>query len=166
MADLDTTSKRRSSVQILMPFEIAPLLPDGTISLGDRQHIAKTYGFGAIVGPVFIGGPAIGTEKRRKRRPDFEHWPAMIWPTPKPPEGTTVQPVEVLTPDAPKPALEREIMGTPVPSAAMVGAVRRNAPSTPLLDTATRRRIMEMQQRLRMEIEDEEALLMLGAFDD
>ena len=118
--------------------------------------------------PVFLGGPAIGTEKKRRKRrtEEFNNWPAMIWPTPKPPEGTTVQPVEVMTPDSPKPVLEREIMGTPVPSAAMVGAVRRNAPSTPLLDTATRRRIMEMQQRLRMEIEDEEALLMLGAFDD
>ena len=43
MADLDTTSKRRSSVQILMPFDIAPPDPDGVLNQGDRQHIAKTY---------------------------------------------------------------------------------------------------------------------------
>ena len=43
MADLDTTSKRRSSVQILMPFTMAPPLPDGTLDQGDRQHIALSY---------------------------------------------------------------------------------------------------------------------------
>ena len=43
MANLETRSKRASSIQALMPFMIAPPLPDGTISQGDRQHIAWMY---------------------------------------------------------------------------------------------------------------------------
>jgi hypothetical protein len=43
MPDLDNTSKRRSSVQILMTPILAPPAPDGTISQADRQHIAWTY---------------------------------------------------------------------------------------------------------------------------
>jgi len=40
---LDTRSKRASSVGMLAPFILAPPFPDGTISQGDRQHIAWTY---------------------------------------------------------------------------------------------------------------------------
>lgn len=40
---VDSRSKRASSVQILMPWVIAPVLPDGTISQADRQHIAYAY---------------------------------------------------------------------------------------------------------------------------
>ena len=43
MADLDTTSKRRSSVQVISPWLLAPVLPDGTVGQGDRQHVAWTY---------------------------------------------------------------------------------------------------------------------------
>jgi len=43
MANLDTRSKRASSVQVLGPATLAPVLPDGTIAQGDRQHIARTY---------------------------------------------------------------------------------------------------------------------------
>ena len=43
MADLDTTSKRRSAVQIMESYNLAPPAPDGTISQLDRQHIAWTY---------------------------------------------------------------------------------------------------------------------------
>ena len=43
MADLDTTSKRRSSVQLMGPGTSAQLLADGTIGQGDRQHIALMY---------------------------------------------------------------------------------------------------------------------------
>ena len=43
MANLDTRSKRASSVQMLVPSLAAPVLPDGTIGQGDRQHIAWTY---------------------------------------------------------------------------------------------------------------------------
>jgi|SRR3990167_7407597 len=51
MANLDTRSKRASSVQILVPWVLAPLLPDGTIAQGDRQHIAWTYsGILAVAG--------------------------------------------------------------------------------------------------------------------
>ena len=44
MADLDTRSKRASSMQILEPATLAPVLPDGAIGQGDRQHIARAYG--------------------------------------------------------------------------------------------------------------------------
>jgi hypothetical protein len=40
---LDSRSKRASSVGILLPFVLAPVLPDGTIDQGDRQHIALSY---------------------------------------------------------------------------------------------------------------------------
>jgi len=43
MADLDTRSKRASSVQVMAPYILSPVLPDGTLSQGDRQHIAWTY---------------------------------------------------------------------------------------------------------------------------
>ena len=46
MADLDNTSKRRSSVQVMMPFSIAPPSPTlvlGDIDQADRQHIAWSY---------------------------------------------------------------------------------------------------------------------------
>jgi len=43
MADLDTRSKRASSVQVLAPATLSLVLPDGTIGLGDRQHIAWSY---------------------------------------------------------------------------------------------------------------------------
>jgi len=54
MADLDTTSKRRSSVAILIGFSLlAPPLPDGTIDQGDRQHIAFSYS------GILAGSPAV-----------------------------------------------------------------------------------------------------------
>ena len=40
---LDTRSKRASSVQVLMPYIIASVMPDGTLNQGDRQHIALSY---------------------------------------------------------------------------------------------------------------------------
>jgi len=43
MADLDTRSKRASSVQLLVPSTLAPVLPDATLDQGDRQHIALSY---------------------------------------------------------------------------------------------------------------------------
>ncbi len=43
MADLDTTSKRRSSVQLMRPSLAAQLLADATIGQGDRQHIGLMY---------------------------------------------------------------------------------------------------------------------------
>jgi len=43
MADLDTRSKRASSVGILLPSILSLVLPDATISAGDRQHTAWTY---------------------------------------------------------------------------------------------------------------------------
>ena len=43
MANLDTRSKRASSVQILEWSTLAPPLPDGTIDQGDEQHTAHAY---------------------------------------------------------------------------------------------------------------------------
>lgn len=40
---VDNRSKRASSVGILLPFVLAPPLPDGTIAQADRQHIAWSY---------------------------------------------------------------------------------------------------------------------------
>lgn len=42
MANLDTASKRISSVGLLNCILALPL-PDGTLAQGDRQHIAGTY---------------------------------------------------------------------------------------------------------------------------
>jgi hypothetical protein len=43
MADLDTRSKRASSVGIALAFILSPPLPDAALSQGDRQHIAVSY---------------------------------------------------------------------------------------------------------------------------
>jgi hypothetical protein len=43
MANLDTRSKRASSVGIMLPFFAVPPLPDGTLGEGDRKHIAFSY---------------------------------------------------------------------------------------------------------------------------
>lgn len=43
MANLDSRSKRASSVGIVLSFILAPVLPDGTISQADRQHTAWSY---------------------------------------------------------------------------------------------------------------------------
>lgn len=43
MANLDTRSKRASSVGFWKPYVMALPLPDGAISQGDRQHSAWDY---------------------------------------------------------------------------------------------------------------------------
>jgi hypothetical protein len=43
MANLDSRSKRASSVGLLLRPILALPLPDGTLSQGDRQHIAANY---------------------------------------------------------------------------------------------------------------------------
>jgi len=61
MANLDTRSKRASSVNILLPFILAPILPDGTIDGGDRQHIALSYsGIATTSSPLAAGDANIG----------------------------------------------------------------------------------------------------------
>ena len=52
---VDTRSKRASSVGILIPSTLAPVLPDGTIAQADRQHVAFSYsGIAAAVPAVTI----------------------------------------------------------------------------------------------------------------
>lgn len=43
MANLDSRSKRASSVGIMLPFVLALPLPDATLDQGDRQHVAWNY---------------------------------------------------------------------------------------------------------------------------
>ena len=43
MADLDTRSKRASSVGLALFFVLAPVAPDATIAQQDRQHNAVSY---------------------------------------------------------------------------------------------------------------------------
>jgi len=43
MADLDTRSKRSSSVNVLNPSALALVLPDGTLDAGDRKQSAWAY---------------------------------------------------------------------------------------------------------------------------
>lgn len=54
MSDLDSTSKRRSSVQAALTFVAAPPLPDGTLDAGDRQHMAYTYSGVLAEGAVVV----------------------------------------------------------------------------------------------------------------
>ena len=44
MANLDTRTRRASSVGNMLPFVLAPPLPDGTLSSSDRRHIPWSYG--------------------------------------------------------------------------------------------------------------------------
>jgi hypothetical protein len=43
MADLDSRSKRASSVGLTLAWLLAPVFPDATLDQGDRQHIAWSY---------------------------------------------------------------------------------------------------------------------------
>ena len=43
MANLDTRSKRASGAQVLRPWGLCLVLPDGTIASADRQHIPWMY---------------------------------------------------------------------------------------------------------------------------
>ena len=54
MADLDTRSKRASSVGVLQPWLHAPVLPDGTLDVGDRQHMAWSYAAGGAPAPSVV----------------------------------------------------------------------------------------------------------------
>jgi len=54
---LDTRSKRASSVGLLLAFMLAPVLPDATLSQGDRQHAAQTYS--GILAAVLVDPDAV-----------------------------------------------------------------------------------------------------------
>lgn len=43
MANLDTTSKRRSSAQLLVRALLHPPLADGALTVGDRGHMIHVY---------------------------------------------------------------------------------------------------------------------------
>jgi hypothetical protein len=73
MANLDTTSKRRSSVGLLSGWLLAPPKPDGTLDAGDRQHIALSYSgilAGAFVPPATELGGGHGSKRQRRRLQD------------------------------------------------------------------------------------------------
>ncbi len=61
MANLDTRSKRASSVQVLSPWALAPPAPDGLIDRADRQHIAWTYS------GIDVSNPTAGNQGFRLR---------------------------------------------------------------------------------------------------
>ena len=70
MANLDTRSKRASSVGFWKPYALALPLPDGSIGQGDRQHSAWDYSgiLAAVVAPPsFPGGNATAVLFRDKR---------------------------------------------------------------------------------------------------
>lgn len=58
MANLDTRSKRASSVSVLLISVLAPVLPDATIGQGDRQHTANRYS-GILAATPAVTGPPI-----------------------------------------------------------------------------------------------------------
>lgn len=66
MANLDTRSKRASSVQILAPAVLSPVLPDATIDQGDRQHVALTYS--GILATGAGGASLLAIERAQFRR--------------------------------------------------------------------------------------------------
>lgn len=58
MANLDSRSKRASSVGILLVSVLAPPLPDGSLAAaGDRQHIAWSYSGVSAAAPDIDGPP-------------------------------------------------------------------------------------------------------------
>ena len=59
MANLDTRSKRASSVGIMLAFVLAPPLPDGTLDQGDQQHIAVSYSGILAEAPVVVAPPIL-----------------------------------------------------------------------------------------------------------
>ena len=64
MANLDTVSKRVSSVGLFNSV-LAPPIPDGTLSQGDRQHIAWTYS-GISAGLAIVDSSRSHKEEKRK----------------------------------------------------------------------------------------------------
>ncbi len=74
MADLDTRQKRASCVSLLVPFVLAPPLPDADIDQGDRQHIAFSYAGVAAGAPPPDSGDTkssgrSGTHRKNTIRP-------------------------------------------------------------------------------------------------
>lgn len=59
---LDTRSRRASSVNLWKPYVIALVLPDGTLSQGDRQHTAWDYS-GILAGAAIPESVTIPTER-------------------------------------------------------------------------------------------------------
>lgn len=64
MANLDTRSKRASSLQVMQPWQTsqnAPTLVTGDIDQGDRQHIAWSYSGILAASATFQAAWAIGS---------------------------------------------------------------------------------------------------------
>ena len=62
MANLDSRSKRASSIQILAPFILSLVLPDGSVSQGDRQHTAFSYSGILATAPSAVTTPTSRTK--------------------------------------------------------------------------------------------------------
>lgn len=93
-------------------------------------------------------------KKRKEEEPDIWPWPAQIN---RPPQGMVAPPKPSISiTAAPRPL--------PAPSREMIQALASFR--IPQTDRAALARIARMMERVRQEIEDEEALLMMGAFDD
>lgn len=74
MANLDTVSKRASSVSLLSAWLLAPPIPDATLDQGDRQAIAYSYS-GILAGAaavVMLVRRVIGTHRNGERSVDVE----------------------------------------------------------------------------------------------
>lgn len=79
MANLDTRSKRASSVQIIASYILSVVLPDGTISQGDRQHIPWTYsGILAVTSIISICRIVIVDAENRSVTPRAENRTTII----------------------------------------------------------------------------------------
>lgn len=77
MANLDTRSKRASSVNFLKPFQLALVLPDGTIAQGDRQHTVYAYAGILATAAAVVSEPAQysgGVLPPALTLPDWEIW--------------------------------------------------------------------------------------------
>lgn len=72
MANLDTRPKRASSVQLLVPSTLAPVLPDGTVDAEDRMQGTHSYA------GITAAAPAIVNPARRRY---WAFWPNPVGPT-------------------------------------------------------------------------------------
>lgn len=57
---IDTRDKRASAVAMLMPWLVAPMVPDGSIDGTDKQHVVGVYrGIGSVPPTLIVGQPRL-----------------------------------------------------------------------------------------------------------